>query len=176
MTSLLLFAACSSRPGLAAWAFDPIVLQPEGLSDVTGFQTWEVYDDRWNGESKAGKHFVCAVVVSFSGSASTSCPECTESWDVQTELLESDCPDSWLRLETFPDSLRAVGIGSLSVDEDAPWPQSTWVGWIDEGYGWTEHGWAWPTLLDDGGTQVRDGWNGDDSFSLWPTSAWQLTP
>lgn len=170
----LLSLACKTGPSEPAWAFDPIALEPDGAFAVQGFQTWEVYDERWNGRTDADKHFVCAVVVSFEGAPADGCDTCTEGWEVQTDVIETDCDDLWLRTQTFHESLVGLGIGPVDATPDAPVPGSTWEGWIDEGFGWQRHGWAWPDVVEDGGTQSRPGWNGEDAFTLWPTTAWSL--
>jgi hypothetical protein len=170
----LLVLGCGTKPGEAAWAFDPIALSPDGPFAVEGFQTWEVYDERWDGRTEADKHFVCVVVIRFEGAPGPGCDTCTESWSVTPEVVESDCDDLWLRQQDFPESLRGLGIGPADAGEDAPQPGATWEGWIDEGFGWQRHGWAWPKLVEDGGTQARPGWNGEDDFTLWPSTAWSL--
>ncbi len=169
IASLAVLAACKADRE-PAWALDPIYLEPAG-EGVIGFQTWEVFSERWS-KRHAGKHYLCAVVVEFNGTPGT-CPDCTFAWDVQTSLVESDCPDR-VTNDPLPLSLRAIGVGDLGKSEDAPYGTQSSLGWADYGFGWEVHGWAHPDALDNGGASSATDWDGAEPFALWPTAAWPL--
>jgi len=166
---MLAATACGSDTE-AAWAFDPIYLEPDGV-DITGFQTWEYFTEAW-AKRQAGKHYLCSVVITLQGSP-TACDDCTGAWQVEPTILESDCPAD-LAESALPLSLKRVGIGPLSDAPDAPYPAHSSVSWADYGHGWERHGWAYPERLDQGRDAPASPWDGTEPYTLWPTSAWPL--
>jgi len=168
-SAALLVAACAPDTE-RSWAFDPIELRPTEEGGVTGFQTWELFSEKWD-KNHAEKHYICAVVVEFEG-AVTSCTSCVAAWEVTTSVLESDC-DAAIVDDPMFTSLVGIGLGNLSEDPAAPHPGSTSEGRADYGAGWETHGLAWPKTLDEGGT-AGAAWDGVEPFTLWPTAAWPL--
>ncbi len=155
-----------------AFAIDTIVLEPDGV-DVHAFQTWYVLPERW--ERKPDTKPTCTVVTTFDGSPTGGPPQVEWAWLASfPTVLESDCDPLWLRTQEFPTAVEAFGLGIAISDADAPYPGQTQRTWIDEGYGWSEHGMAWPTVLDEGGTTLRSQWTGTEPYSAWATLAWDL--
>jgi hypothetical protein len=70
--------------------------------------------------------------------------------------------------------MAALGIGSTTSSLEAPFPGQTSDGWIDYGYGWERHGWAYPDALDHGQPSSATEWDPSEPFTLWPTSVWPL--
>jgi hypothetical protein len=165
-------AGCSSSAGPAVWAFDPIWVEPtpEGIS---GFETWNLYDARWE-QHRSERAFVCSVVVRLDGvTAEADCAGCTDAFDVTPTFLESDC------VGNLPDdpgflSLRRLAVGPVAADAtaDDPYPGQSVGAYADHGAGWESHGWAFPDALDQG-EPAGDGW-GAEPFDVWPSFAWDL--
>lgn len=169
IASLVLSTACKPETE-PAWALDPIYVEAVG-EDIVGFQTWEVFGDRWAKKHK-GKHYICAVVVEFTGTPS-SCTECTHAWLLDTAILESDCPSS-LSEDPLVLSLQSIGIGATTASDEAPYPGQSREGWADYGFGWEVHGWAYPDALDHDRQTSAKAWDASEPYALWPTAAWPL--
>lgn len=164
-------AACagSKEP---TFAIDSIVLEPDGV-DIHAFQTWYVMPERW--ARKANVDPICTVVATFDGTPAAGPPQVEWAWVASVpDVIDSDCDPLWLRTQDFPTSAKAFGLGVDVGDKEAPYPGQTQRTWIDEGYGWTEHGMAWPSVLDEGGTTLRTQWTGTEPYSAWATLAWDL--
>ncbi len=165
----LFLAACA--PDLTpTWGFDPITLEPDGAG-AYGFQTWQVYGEKW-AEKPKDKFYVCAVVVELAAEPG-ACPECTVGWTVTSTFVESDCPTELAENPVFT-SVVGIGLGGPSPNPEAPHPGLTVEGWIDYGSGWEVHGDAWPEALDAGGTAVDATWDGSRVFTFWPGALWPL--
>lgn len=165
-----LLGACQADTD-PAWALDPLWIEP-AAADLYGFQTWQVYSEKWR-DRPDDRFYLCAVVVELVGTETEPCPGCTRSWTVEPTLLESDCAPAIEREELFL-SLRGVGIGDLGRGEAAEHPGLTSAGFADYGDGWETHGQAWPAALD-AGEPVDDGaWDGEQPFTLWPDAIWPL--
>jgi len=171
LVALLMVAACKADPE-PAWGLDPMYIEPVGDEEIIGFQTWEFFGDRWK-KKHAGKHFVCAAVIEFTGTPTTaSCPKCTHAWKIESTLLESDCPNA-LATDPLVLSLRRIGLTETLSAEDAPHAKTS-EGWADYGYGWELHGWAYPDTFDNGGSSNATSWDASEPYALWPTAAWPL--
>ena len=153
-----------------AWALDPVYIEPSD-SGITGFQTWEFFGERWS-KGRSGKHYLCTVIVGLTGSPA-NCQPCVTAWDIETSLVESDCP-SKITDGPLPLSLVGLGIGELAAEGDPPYPEQTSESWADYGMGWERHGWAYPDGLDHGHSSTSTHWDGTEAYTLWPTSAWPL--
>ena len=168
-----LLCACSPS-AVPAWALDPVWLEPNG-KEVYGFQTWQVYSEKWR-EHPDDRYFLCAVVVELSGTpAGAPCPECAVSWDLQTALLETDCAPDTSSDPLFL-SLRSIGIGPIADTQDAEHPGLTSSAHADYGYGWEPYGHGYPAVLDAGETLETGAWDGVQPFALWPDAIWPTGP
>ena len=163
-----------SHDDTPAWAFDPIWIEPLD-GGIHGIHTWELFSERWH-ESRDDKHYVCSVIVELWGTPSDACPDCMVAWDVQSEVLETDC-DPAVADEPQLVALPGVGIGDLTADPEAPYPSSTYTGYVDYGSGtWEVHGWAYPEALDLGTQPTSNAWDDEQPFQLWPTLDWPWPP
>jgi hypothetical protein len=161
-----------------ALAFDPIWVEPVG-EDIHGFETWQIYTDRWAKHDKE-KFYVCAVVVELEGTPTApgdGCRGCALAWDVTPTVIDSDCAD---RLTDDPGFLAltrlAIGDVGNGLDADNPYPAKAQGGWADYGTGeWEAHGWAYPESLDTRGQAASADWDGDQPFQFWPAFYWDLT-
>jgi hypothetical protein len=150
-----LLTACSTSGGLAAWAVDPIWVEPVADGGVLGFQTWQLYGAGWdNGYND--RHYVCAVVVRIDGTP-TDC--------------DGPSDDRYLGLEAIQ-----LTLPSPTANEEAPYPGQSSLVAADYGADWEPYGWGWPAALDQGRTSTSDGtFAGDEPFQLRPTVLWDLT-
>lgn len=174
----LLLGGCARNDGVAAWAMDPVWIEPDGAVDIHGFQTWEMYSSHWT-KNYHDKFYVCSVLVELYGTPGApgdACADCTQTWDVDTSVLETDCYDQiasdpgWL-------SLSRVGIGPVAseISADDPFPAQSHGGYADYSTGqWVSHGWAYPESLDNRGQADDLDWNGTQPFTLWPAYVWNL--
>jgi len=170
ITTLIIgIAACTPDPE-PTWALDPITFTSDA-EGIVGFQNWTFFAQPWS-KRQASKHHICTVVVRFTGTPS-QCPECEHAWEVDPTILETDCPDS-LAEGPLPLSMMALGIGAATEAPDAPFPGQTSEGWVDYGYGWERHGWAYPDALDHGRPSSATQWDPAEPFTLWPTYVWPL--
>ncbi len=168
-------AGCAAPVGDPAWALDTTWLFPDGASDITGVQSWALFDALYV-ERRSPKRFVCTVLVELTGTpAEAPCEGCT-AWDTVAVQQGEDCPRGALaRLDVF-EGITGVGIGPVRRDLQDPPPHASvegaWVRYPETG--WIGHGWAWPDgLLED---EVSPGpWDGSRTFVLWPGEAWDLT-
>lgn len=168
----LLWAACSAPTGAPVWAFDPVWVEPTS-DGAHGFETWNLYDARWE-QHRSERAFVCSVVVRLDAvTAEPDCADCTVAFDVTPSLLESDCEGD------LPDdpgflSLRRLALGPVPADlvEDDPYPGQSVGAWADHGGGWESHGWAFPAALDEG-EDAAPTW-ASAPFQLWPAFAYHL--
>ena len=163
-------SGCTAAPGPAAWAVDPMWLDPsEDL--VTGFQTWEFFDDGWT-SGYGERHYVCGVVVRVEGvPAADPCEGCDASWEVDARVTETDCPfDDVGRFTT----LQGVGVGPApeGLTDEAPHPGLSLAAWADYGDGWVGYGWAFPAAIEEQGTRTE--WDGDAPLTLRPTLLWEV--
>jgi hypothetical protein len=163
----ILLTACASDE--AEWALDSVYLEPSE-NGVYGFQTWNLYRKAFQ-RKQHERTFVCAIVVELEG-RSTGCPSCTHAWSTETSLLETDCTPEQVENPVFL-SLSALGVGEFAPE--GPHASLTSLGWVDYGYGWEEHGWAYPSGLDQGQAVSDAGWDGEQPFTFLPTAAWPLT-
>jgi hypothetical protein len=168
---LLGVVACAA-PTDPVWAFDPMWVEPVG-DGIQGFQTWNLYDARWE-SNHSERAFVCSVVVQIAGEPTSDlCEGCTAAWLVTPTLLESDCDDG-VSVEPGFLSLAGVALGPVpsSLGDDDPYPGQSVGGYADYGDGWMSHGWAYPDALDLGDAPAGVGW-GDGPYRLWPAFVWQ---
>lgn len=154
-----------------AWAFDPLWVEPVG-DGIHGVHTWQLFTDKWQKKRKK-RHYVCSVLVEIRGEPADPCEGCELSWAVQTELLESDC-DPDLAQDPLFTSLERVGLGPLTTDPEAPYPNLTSTGFTDYGFGWESHGWAYPDDLDADRLPGSATWDGEQTFTFWPTLDWPV--
>lgn len=170
---IALLSACSASDGPAAWAVDPIWVEPVADGGILGFQSWQLYRSGWdNGYNE--RHYVCAVVVRIDGTP-TDCDGCDLAWSMQTRLQETDCEgpndDRYLALEGLN-----LTLPTPAANEEAPYPGQSSIVQADYGGGWEPYGWAWPAALDENRASTSDGtFSGDEPFQLRPTLLWDLT-
>lgn len=170
--------ACAGDDGSPAWAFDPLWLEPTADGGVYGFQTWEVFSERWTKQFDE-RYYLCSVVVELSGSpiqVEGDCSGCELAWSVTPSLLETDCGDAIAADPGFL-SLSRVGLGEVGADliEGDPYPTRSAGGYADYGDGvWVAHGWAYPEALDTRGSVVDSDWNEEQPFTFWPAWVWDL--
>lgn len=175
---MLLLAACApdTDPG---WAVDELWLEPDG-DGVHGFQTWEIYGEAWS-RRLAERHYLCAVVVELWGDPvepGDDCGGCSPAWAVEVALVETDCDPELSERARWLD-LSGVALGPLGLElaDDPPWPGMTRGGYAAYGdTGWLAHGWAYPAGLDSDLPVTEPSWNGQQSFTLVPAWAWELSP
>jgi len=170
--ALFALAGCGSSDDTPSWAFDPFYLEPAGVGDVFGLQTWNVYSDPWS-DNRDERYFLCAVVAQLEGGPTPTCETCDVAWEVVSTFVESDCPGSLAEDPLFT-SVVGVGFAAGSPSGDAPYPELSGVGFVDYGFGWEVHGDAWPEALDSGGTAESAEWDDAQPFTFWPTAIWPL--
>lgn len=168
---LLALTACGSKD--PAWAVDPIVLTPTE-DGFEGVQTWQIYRDAWK-KKQSEKTYLCAVAVSLVGETDdeATCEACAVSWTVTATLADHDC-DATLVEDALFTAVVGLGVGTVdaSVTEDPPWVEAL-GGWVDYGGGYEAHGYAWPEAWD-AGEAAPDRWDGEHTFRMQPTFAWDL--
>ncbi|MFT5686509.1 MAG: hypothetical protein ACI8RZ_007465 [Myxococcota bacterium] len=172
MIMLPLFIACGGQGDAVFWGFQHANLTVSG-DRLSGYQIWELYGEKWERKQKE-KHHICSVVQTLTGVETDSeiegCLSCLAVYEVNLELLESDCDPSISEREDLAGMIR-FGIGALpeELEEDAPYSDAT-LGWYQ---GWddasaTIHGYAWQDP-----EPTEPIW-GDGAFTLWPAYTWQL--
>ncbi len=173
---LVLVSGCAGESS-PTWAFEPLWMEPAG-DGVHGFQTWNLYAEKW-AKKFDESYFLCAIVVELDGVAAAegeACPECTETWIITAEVLETDCDDALARDPGFT-SLSRVGLGPVAPDlvEGDPYPAQSQGGYVDYSTGdWLPHGWAYPEALDTRGQAADSEWDGEQAFTFWPAWYWDL--
>ena len=169
---LPLLTACGGQGDAPFWGLQHASLTVEG-EGISGYQVWEFYTERWQRKQKE-KHHTCSVVQTLTGvlidDDLDGCLACEAVYDIELELLESDCEAS-LSGRADLAGMTQLGIGMLTEDleADSPYPGAA-LGWFQswDGSSAEASGYAWqepePTAAV---------WQ-DGAFTLWPAVAWQL--
>jgi hypothetical protein len=171
-----LAAGCTGQQ--PTWATDPIWLEPEpiGGDGIHGFQTWELYGKRWT-RQYAEKHFVCSVLIEFTGAPvdpGASCTGCEMAWTVESERVDSDCGPRDVDRAGFL-ALTGVALGEKGANLDGgdPYPEQSLGAFVDYATGtWEPYGWGVPDTAESESATWE--WNGEQAFVLQPGWYWEL--
>lgn len=170
---MLLALAMACQANRAVWAYDPILLPPQDHTPDRAWQTWNLYQRRWQ-RSGSERAFLCALVVELRlEPGGGGCTSCEHSWAVQPSLLETDCAAE-LAFQEIWTNLQGLGLGALDPRPEAPYPGDTWTAYADYGYGWEVYGYAYPEALDYEDSASGLPWTGKEAFRLLPEAAWPL--
>lgn len=173
IAALLLLGACGGDDE-PAWALQHATVSLDEDGTLSGFQTWELYADKWSRRLNE-KHHLCAVVEQISGTPldEPRCPGCVDGFTVFTEVADSDCPERWVTQLGLAEEIELLigdTVDDEALPEEATAPRRGWYQRfgggeaVTQGHIWSESGApdALPMLV----TEER--------YVLWPTSAWSL--
>lgn len=160
-----------------AWAVQHGFIEV-GQASVSGYQIWEIFERRWR-KDQDDKHHLCAIVQTFEGRLVQDldgCTSCEASYELDIELLESDCAPGIAGTGAY-DGVWGYAIGGIPASEAAadPHPGSS-LGWYLSWDGQTSEfmGFAWPEALGTPEDQGVRGWVPGERYVLEPAYAWQL--
>ena len=141
VSTVLLTHSSSCKIEEHNWAIDSLWIEVDENNNAFGFHTWQIYDANWS-KQRASKHHICAVVVELNGEPTTTCPSCFEAWDIQANVLESDCGDSilttwnWAQINGLGISKEPSMSSTLEFNEDE---MGAWLRWQNDTI-WEGHG------------------------------------
>ena len=129
---LPLHAACGGQGDAVFWGFQHASLTVSG-EHIRGYQIWELYGEKWERKQKE-KHHICSVVQTLTGLETAAelegCLDCQAVYEVELELLESDCELSVSERSDLAGMTR-FGVGALpaELEDGEPYPGAT-LGWV----------------------------------------------
>jgi hypothetical protein len=150
-----------------------------GESGLAGFQVWEFYEDGWEADLDEA-FYLCHVVQDVAATVSPcpaeGVPFCRGAYQVTLSPSEDDCLSDLAGLPGL-DGPPWVAIGSLPDDIASDASYTDWsLGWYTawQRGAWDAFGWAYPKVLEDGGTPETGAWTPGQQWVLLPAWVWEL--
>ena len=172
-------AGCSDKT-TPAWALQHGTVDVDAdAGDISGYQVWEFFSEKWEKEGDERFHLCTRVqtITGFEESAMPgACDDCVASYSVAVEDLESDCLGD---LSTDQDYLGlsrlAVGAVPAALADSDPYPQES-LAWYA---GWEEGsvalmGFAYDEALTLDEPTTDEQWASGPRYVLEPAWVWSL--